>query len=230
LVIVLLSALRLIHPIAPFISEELFQKLKERLGDIPLNDGVDPYTVDAAIALKSSSCMVAPYPQLICKDDMHPEIDHAFDLMEKIVYTIRNIRGEMQLPPGVSTDIFIVGNKSYSHYSIVESNQDIIRALVKVNQLQLSEKEPEVDFSSTGVIYDFKIIIPLPADRVDQEKKRLQKEAEKLAATIDKLKSQLSNKEFVSKAPPSLVQQQQKMLQESEQQLATLHNKLGLNM
>lgn len=227
LVITLASALRLIHPMAPYITEELFQRLKERMAGISLNGVADPYTQEAVQALQSRACMVAPYPKVIRQQDIHPEIEETFDLMGRIVYTIRNIRGEMQLPPSTSTDLFIVGEPTHAHYATVQANSGLIRALVRVNNLELVSREPQVAFGSTGMTDGFKIIIPLPEEMIEKEKNRLQKEVEKLEIAVEKIKLQLNNNDFTTKAPPSLIQQQRKLLQESEQQLEAIQSKLN---
>lgn len=227
LAIVLGLSMRLIHPMAPFITEELFQLLKDNLKGIKALPHVDPYTVEAIKALQAPACMVAPYPQVIREGDLNPKIDQTFDLVEKVVYTIRNIRGEIKLQPSIATDVHIVGAPHDSQLNILESNQTIIKALVRTNKIELHSQEPHLGLTGTGVVENLKILIPLPPELLNQEKNRLEKEKEKLTATLEKMRSQLANQEFVKNAPSELIEKQRKTLSQTENELQELTNKLS---
>ncbi len=226
LVIILCQAIRLIHPIAPFITEELFHVLKERLNNVELLEESDPYTKECIKALQASACIVAPYPTIIRESDINPKIDAAFALMEQLVYTIRNIRGEMKIPPGTPTDVYIIGKKDDPNYQLVSEYYPIISALVRTQKVAVVTEEPHVGFSSTGVCNTLKIMLPLPADMLQQEKTRLVKEKEKLEANLEKLQTQLGNEEFVSKAPVQLIDKQKALLQQSQNELTEIAKKL----
>lgn len=226
LVIMLCQALRLLHPMAPFITEELFTLLKDFLGQIPEPSAhIDSYTREAICALKSPACIVAPYPlsnrQFFEKETCLVQ----FALMEEIIYTVRNLRGEMKIPPGTSTDIYIVGNSE--HLNIVQNNLHIISALIKTSHISCNATEPHLGFSAVGVVRDFKIIIPLPIEMQLQERNRLSKEKEKLETSILKIGSQLSQADFLEKAPQQLVEKQKKQLAQWENELAVIINKLS---
>ncbi len=227
LVIVLSQAIRLIHPMAPFITEELFHALKERLSDVDKNAAADPYTTECVRALNSSACIVAPYPTVVRKSDMNPMIDETFKIMEEIVYTIRNMRGEMKLPPNVATDIYLIGRPDDADLSTVNDNLSIISALVRTKGIHVLDREPEINFSSTGVCRSLKIILPLPEDLVKQEGVRLNKEKEKLEAAVEKTRLQLSNKEFVDRAPPQLIEKHRQQLAQNERELSEITLKLA---
>lgn len=227
LVIVLCQAVRLIHPMAPFITEELFQLLKERLKGVKARSGTDPYTAESIAALHAVACIVAPYPQVIREGDINPAIDQTFDLVGRVVYAIRNIRGEMKLPPGTVTDVHIVGQHSDPQYRIVDENRAIIKALVRTNQIDMHPNEPKVGFACTGVVDTLKIMIPLPAEMLKQEKLRLLKEKDKLTVALEKVRSSLANPDFVSKAPPALIEKQQQQSSQTEKELAEISAKLS---
>lgn len=99
LITVLNTLIRLLHPIAPFITEELFQQLKIRFKHPQALATADGYTKESVHALSASACIVAPYPTVIHSEDILPEVESHFDFMQKMVHAIRNIRGEMKLPP-----------------------------------------------------------------------------------------------------------------------------------
>lgn len=226
-VIILCQAMRLIHPMAPFISEELFQLLKERMEGVKAIPGVDPYTAEAVHALNSASCIVAPYPQVTRESDIDSAIDEMFSLVEQTVYTIRNIRGEMKLPPSVSTAVHIFGTESDPHFDLIKNSRNIISALVKTTGIEMHTEEPNPGFASTGVINNIKIFIPLPEEMIQQEKVRLGKEQEKLTASLERMRSQLGNAEFVNNAPPQLIEKQKNQLSQAEKELADVSRRLG---
>lgn len=217
LVIILCQAIRLIHPMAPFITEELFHILKERFSSIKETEQPDPYTAETIRALLSRACIKAPYPTPIRESDINPVIDSTFEHMEKIVYAIRNIRGEMKLTPGTLTDIYIIG--AAEDTKIVEENTGIIRALVRTNKVEIINKEPSLGFVSTGMIEKLKVVIPLPDELIKQEKIRLKKEHERLSLMIEKLSVQLENEEFIRNAPQQVVEKQKLTLAQTKLEL-----------
>lgn len=226
LVVLLCQSVRLIHPMAPFITEELFQLLKKRFSDLSIQP-TDPYTTEAIKALQADACIVSSYPTVISESDINPKIEESFDLIEKVVYTIRNIRGEMKLQPGVATAIHISGSVKDPHYGIIANHQHIIAALVKTTGIVMHESEPQLGFASTGILNAIKMSIPLPEEMLKQEKNRLNKERERLEVVIQKANAQLSNQEFVNNAPAQLVDKQKAFLKQSEHELSEVNAKLS---
>lgn len=227
LAIVLCQAVRLIHPMAPFITEELFGKMKELLCPKTTPAKCDPYTLETIKALQSPACIVAPYPQVIRESDLNPQIEHTFDLVGKVVYTIRNIRGEVKLPPSTVTDIHIVGSAADPNFALIGANTNIISALIRTNTIQMHTEEPKVGFSGTGALDALKIMIPLPQDMINQEFSRLEKEKEKLSGQLERTQKQLDNEDFVKNAPPQLIEKTKKMLQQTQSELQSISNKLA---
>lgn len=229
LAIILCQAMRLMHPMAPFITEELFQAIKGLLGAASLSKKeLDPYTKEAIQALHAKACMVAPYPQVVRSSDINVEIEERFALIDAVIYTIRNIRGEMKLPPNIATDIHVIGTVEDPHFKTINNHRHLVAALVKTTGIHMHEKEPHIGFASTGVLNALKISIPLPEEMLKQELARLVKEKERLEGAIEKGKVQLSNQEFVNNAPPQLVEKQRGSLQQSERELAEIATKLSL--
>ena len=209
-----------------FISEELFQLLKERLQGCQVKGQVDPCTAEAIKALSCEACIVAPYPQPVRASDINPQIEHTFDLVERVVYTIRNIRGEMKLPPNVTTDVHIVGEASDENYRLLQKHGNIVTALVRTKSLELHTAMPKLGFASVGAIDTLKVMIPLPDELLKQEKVRLAKEQERLTTALDRIRGQLSNEEFVSRAPAQLIEKQKALQQQTERELAEVASKL----
>ncbi|KIC72460.1 Valine--tRNA ligase [Neochlamydia sp. EPS4] len=227
LAIVLCQSMRLIHPMAPFISEELFQQLKRLLGTSPRHTDVDLYTQEAIEALQSPACIVAPYPQVTNKLDCHAEIDHAFNIIENVVYLIRNLRGEMKLPLNTVTNVHIVGKEDDKLLPLIKENTSIIKALIKINEFHLHYVEKEFGLSSSTFYQSLKIIIPIPEELMKQEKARLLKEKERLNLAIDKINIQLANHDFVAKAPAPLIQKHTEQLAQAKKSLEEVTTKLS---
>lgn len=227
LVVVLLNAIRLLHPMAPFITEELFQLLKNRFAGAKPAAGCEPYCQEAIFALGHTACIVAPYPNVICPASGNDTTEADFAKIEQIVYSVRNLRGEMKIPPGTATDIHLIGNSNDPNFNLMAENCHILRALVKTQSIMMHLEEPkEIGLTSTSMIEGLKIILPIPKELMEKEKIRLLKEEERIASALCKIQTQLDNSEFVKNAPTQLIekQRQQSMMLELEQK--EIRNKL----
>ncbi len=222
LLVILGLSVRLLHPMAPFITEELFSIIKERF---PKVSGSDPYTLDLMKSLESESVAFSTYPHVIREKDIDQKIEERFSKVEQAIYTIRNIRGEMKLPPSASPPIYIKGDQSDPLYKILHEDKNLILGLIKTEGLHFGEL-PNNGFMATGVIESVKIAIPLPQDMIAQEKNRLLKEQEKLKIQIEKLSKQLENADFVNRAPPELIQKTKFNIENSARELQVIESKI----
>lgn len=221
LVILLCQAIRLLHPMAPFITEELFHKLKERFQGLNSSGNADPYTEELLNALKCEACIVAPYPKAIAGFGIDLNVESAFEKTQEVVYTVRNIRGEMKIPPGMAIDLHLV-----TPSGVIAENLSVIQALVKIRQILIHTEDPKVGICSVGAVDGMKILVPIPEEMLAQEKTRLQKEREKLEGSIARVKAQLENGEFVQNAPAALVEKQKLLLEKAELELGEIEGKL----
>ncbi len=226
LVIVLCQTIRLMHPMAPFITEELFHCLKQRLEGITLSEKADPYTTEAIKALLAPACMVSPYPQS-SEEDMDPSIEKAFALVERAVYTIRNIRGEMKVPPATETPVQIIGEVHDPLFQLLAEHRPIITALIRTHNIEMLTVEPHEGFGCIALFESVKIRVPLPEQLVQQEQVRLNKEQARLTAFLEKLRAQCNNPDFVQNAPQSFKEKQQHLLAQTESELAEILRKLS---
>jgi valyl-tRNA synthetase len=221
LLVVLCNAVRLLHPIAPFITEELFQLIKKQFSS---GHTKDPYTRETLEALQAPACIVAPYPKVIREIDIDGAIEEEFAAVDQLVHAIRNIRAEMQVPPGTPTALHIVGPQG--QLAFAEKHQAILKALVRLEQITFNEKEVPLPFASTTMVGDLKLIIPLPVEMIEREKHRLTKERDKLIEQQQGARIKLGNPDFMMKAPPQLVEKLQISLQQAERDLYEISQKL----
>lgn len=221
LMIVLLSSIRLLHPMTPFITEELFAQLKNIFNGIKQDETLDTYTQEAMDTLAAKSCMVAPFPEDFKHENLFKNISEDFSFIQEVIYSIRNIRGEMKIAPSVKTDFFFYGTRT----DFVKEHLPIIQALVPVSSAHF-ETECNSTLSSSATLKEGRILIPLPQELIEQEKKRLLKEEQKRLQNLEVLNKKLSNPNFVEKAPKELVEKQKALIHEQEEALRQIKDKL----
>ena len=223
LLIVLSAALRLMHPMTPFITEELFQRIKERFCVNEVPQGLDPYTEDLFKSLVAPACIVAPYPTSLNKDHINNGgdggVEKAFAEAKDFVQAIRNVRAEMGIPPKESSDLHIVGGMVGS---LPETHLTIIQSLTRIGKVTTHKSPPKLPFSSKIALHGLTIIIPLPENLREKEKARIEKERAKLETQISSLKARLANKAFTDKAPKELVEKTKALLEEMNSRLSSL--------
>ncbi len=225
LCIVLCNTIRLMHPMAPFITEELFQLLKQKLSGLKEDAKVDLYTTETIQALNKAACIIAPFPKAI-SEDINPQIEETFAILDNVVCTVRNIRAEMQLPPGTSTDLNIYAPLDDAGRKLIENHLGIVQALVRVQKVTFADKEQSIPFSVSALVGNVKLVIPLPQEFKEKEKVRLAKEKDKHIAQTNSLRQQLGNTDFLEKAPPQLVEKLKSNLLQSEKELAETMKKI----
>jgi valyl-tRNA synthetase len=201
---VLDSVLRLLHPFMPFITEEIWQQLPERK--------------------ESESIMIAEFPK---PDDRYDDEKAAvrMELIIEVITAIRNIRGEMNLPPGEQIDV-LLRTKSEEPEKRLRENQTFVQTLARVKDLKLGQDLEKPLYSAFVVVRDIEIFVPMDRSRMEEEMKRLQKEVVKIEKEIAFVGKKLSNVQFLSKAPHEVVQEEQ----EKAAQYQAVRNKLEENL
>lgn len=222
LAILLTSAIRLLHPIAPFITEDIFQSVKALFPNLN-GQTKDPYTKDTFLALGHPACMVADFPNALADVDSHAE--NAFAFVNSLVRSVRNIRTEMKLPPSEKTDLYVIGSSN------VKEHQELLLALTPTKEIFFTEEEP-TGFGAKQRISTLTLFIPVPESLKAREKSRLEKEKEKLEKLEISTHAKLSNADFREKAPEKIVTSLEETLtctkarlQEIAQQIQTITTK-----
>ncbi|EPP34565.1 valine--tRNA ligase [Chlamydia ibidis] len=220
LAVLLINILGVLHPIVPFVTETLFLKVKKELGDIPSGMG-DNITGHALDMLRSSACMLASYPKplsVAIPKDLH----ESFTLAERLVYTIRNIRGEMQLDMRVPLQAFVCSiDMDISQYL------PMMQALGGLSSVEILTEEPTDRLYSLGVVDSIRLGIYVPQEHLDKEMIRLEKEKTRLENAIASAERLLSSDDFRAKANPDLVRNKEESLKNNRVELQSILDKLA---
>ena len=222
LVVVFSHLLSLMHPIAPFITEELFLKLKKSL--LINNDFFEVknhYLRQTLEILTAKSCMLAKYPSQVVYEDINSKAESDFSLVKDIIYVIRNILGEMSIPLHMSVDVFLL-----TENIDIEKYFSLISSLVNVSSIQKVISVPEDKMYSLGVLGELTIGVIIPEEFIGKEKIRLEKEKIKLEKAISSLEILLSNKSFIEKANQELVFNKRESLKKLKIELKEVSRKL----
>lgn len=226
LVVVLSHVIALLHPIAPFITEQIFSHLKEKFGKVKPHTP-DIYTEKTMGILHSEALIIAPYPEIISEKHIDAEIEKNFSFVESIIYAIRNIRAEMQIPLGEKTDIYLMGTKHDPHFILAKENQSAIFALTQTKDIFFVESiDLPHRFGASSYVEGVKIFIPLPAHLKEKEISRLEKEDKKLLEQCTSLELKLNLPDFKEKAPTEVVQKMMEQLNDIKKKLYDIKQKL----
>ena len=209
LVTVLETILRLTHPIIPFITEELWQKVS--------------VTAGVRAADEETSVMIQSYPEV------RPELEDAealerMALVQSMVDSVRNLRSEMKLAPSTRVPLVISGPAD-----VCAEAAPYLQALAR---LEAVERVEELDnrgaLAPVAIVGDFKLMLKVEID-VAAERARLTKEIERLEAQVKQCEAKLGNERFVARAPAEVVATEKErlanfasLLEKQREQLAKL--------
>ncbi|MDE3055476.1 MAG: valine--tRNA ligase [Verrucomicrobiota bacterium] len=218
---ILLTALvRLLHPLLPFITEELFSHLKQCLPpEIPSE--IDCYTKETLSALQAKNCSLAPFPSPVAKRDEEAETD--FALMKELVRTVRNIRAEMAIPPTEKSDLYLIGKGPAS--LLAQKEKELLLSLTPTKELFFTEEQPS-GFGATALWQGVLLYIPLPPALKAKELSRLEKEKDKWEKALSGLRGQLANADFCERAPQAVREKVKAQYEEAELTLRKLEEKI----
>ena len=206
------KSMRLLHPAMPFVTEELWQSLKQRLPDKGQMPG---------------SIMIAPYP---FADDkaFAPEAERVMDSVIEIIHSIRNIRAQYKVKPNRWIEARVYTGTLLSGLT---TQANIIETLAKVRPLTIlgrQEREPTEDKALVLVLKEAEVVVPL-AGMVDRrtEEQRLVTESKEIKRRIARLESRLRDNAFLSKAPSHVIDREKQKLATLEDKLKRLHRELS---
>lgn len=183
LVYVLDNTLRLLHPIMPFVTEEIWQSV--------------PHV--------GESLVVATYPT-VHPEQMDEKAAEEMDFLMDFIRSVRTVRNEMNTP--LSKPINIIAKVSdAAHYTVLKENESYIARFSNPEEFVYGEDVEAPSDAVTSVITGAEIYLPLAGlINIEDEIARLEKEAEKLQQEVDRVEKKLSNEKFVAKAPAAVVE------------------------
>ena len=183
LVYVLDNTLRLLHPIMPFVTEEIWQSV--------------PHV--------GESLVVATYPT-VHPEQMDEKAAEEMEFLMDFIRSVRTVRNEMNTP--LSKPINIIAKVSdAAHYAILKENESYIARFSNPEKFVYGEDVEAPSDAVTSVITGAEIYLPLAGlINIEDEIARLEKEAEKLQQEVDRVEKKLSNEKFVAKAPEAVVE------------------------
>ena len=190
---VLEATLRLMHPIMPFITEELWQTVA------PL-----------ANKKRTDSIMLAAYPQAE-PSKIRPEADAWMGELQKLIDATRNLRGEMNLSPAQKAPLFIAA--SAEQQAKLRAFAPYLKTLAKLSEVTIGAALPDAVGAPVQVVGDISLMLKVEID-VKAERERLGKEIARLQGEINKANGKLNNENFVAKAPPAVIEQEKKRVAE----------------
>ena len=183
LVYVLDNTLRLLHPIMPFVTEEIWQSV--------------PHV--------GESLVVATYPT-VHPEQMDEKAAEEMEFLMDFIRSVRTVRNEMNTP--LSKPINIIAKVSdAAYYAILKENESYIARFSNPEEFVYGEDVEAPSDAVTSVITGAEIYLPLAGlINIEDEIARLEKEAEKLQQEVDRVEKKLSNEKFVAKAPAAVVE------------------------
>ncbi|MGZ3722320.1 MAG: valine--tRNA ligase [Bdellovibrionales bacterium] len=208
---VLNRIVRLMHPFAPFITEEIYQKLPLRGEALIVDTYPTPKNDKAFLALGT--------------EDVATELD----LVREVILAIRNIRGENRIKPGLKINVRLAP-KDAKGQKILGANKTSIMTMARLETCEVGEegslaKCAVQPVQVKGLSVD--VIVPLEGlVDIGEEVNRIRKTIEKLQRDISSLTVRLADKNFVANAPEEVVEQGKRQLEESRGQIATLESAL----
>lgn len=203
LINVLEKLLRLIHPVMPFITEEIWQKVK------------------GFAKVQGDTIMLQPFPRYQAELD-DPQALSQLNWLKEIIITVRNIRAENNIAPSKELDL-LLRNMTPEQKNCLENNRSLLQAMAKLAQISLLEQAENPPLSVAKLVGNSELFVPMAGFINKQtELARLSKEMDKTQQEIARIEGKLANQAFVAKAPEAVIAKEQEKMQGYQTALAKL--------
>jgi len=208
LVRVLEVILRLAHPFMPFITEEIWQRIKAQAG------------------VSGETLMLQPWP-VANESRIDAAAEGDIEWVKQLMLGVRQIRGEMKISMAKRIDI-IVANASASDLRRLADFEPLLNKLAKLESVRVLAAGEEAPMSATTLVGEMEVLVPMAGliDK-DAELARLDKEIGRLEGEVQRVGGKLSNQGFVAKAPAEVLDKERAKLAEAEQALAKMVEQRG---
>ncbi|UCO99239.1 valine--tRNA ligase [Metapseudomonas lalkuanensis] len=203
LIRVLEVALRLAHPFMPFITEEIWQRIKGQAGK------------------NGATLMLQPWPVAV-EERIDAAAEGDIEWVKAFMLGVRQIRGEMNISMAKRIDI-ILANANDEDRRRLADNEPLLKKLAKLETIRVLAAGEEAPMSATALVGDMQVLVPMAGliDK-DAELARLDKEIQRLDGEVKRVGGKLGNEGFVAKAPAEVIEKERAKLAEAEQALANL--------
>jgi valyl-tRNA synthetase len=200
------GCMRLLHPLMPFITEEIWQRL-------PLKR-------------ESKSIMISSYP-VFQKANVYTKSIKPVEILKEITYNIRNVRGELRVPPELKADV-LVKTTDEMVGKVIEEHGEVIRFLARLGRIDSGGDLEKPPGSASSVGSGYEVYLPLIGlIDIDKERLRLRKEFDRLTSEIERSEHKLTKSEFIKKAPPSVVEKERERLESHKEARERVSGILG---
>jgi len=203
LVNILESMMRLLHPMIPFVTEEIWQRLKPMVNT------------------SSDSIMLAPFP-IFNHDSLDKKVDQDIAWIQSLITGVRNIKGELNISPSKPVKV-LLKNSNDEDVRCLNEYRGFVSSLAKLESIELLKDGEKAPTSSTALAGSLEILVPVAGlIDVEAESSRLQKEIDKLKGEHKRLAGKLQNERFVANAPAEIVEKEKEKLANTLQALTKL--------
>jgi valyl-tRNA synthetase len=193
---VLETILKLIHPITPFVTEEIWSVLP---GDRPL-------------------LVTSPYPEI--QDWQDATIESQVELLMGVITGIRNIRSEADVHPSAKIDAFVVCANA-EKTELIEDFSSAISSMTRLDSLTIAAEGDKPNDAGTYIYQDIEMYVPLKGlVDVEKEREKLERERNKIEKSLKQINGKLGNKKFLANAPAAIVEKEKGKQAELEAKLA----------
>jgi valyl-tRNA synthetase len=198
------TLLKLLHPFMPFVTEEIWQRLPEA----------------------GESIMTASFPEA-SEFSYDAQAVRDMNVLMGAITGIRNIRGEMNLPPAKKVDVFIESPEAEAA-AVLRNHLSLIQSLARVESVTVASSLPKPEASATAVFGPNQVHVVLKGLLdFEEEKKRIKKEIKKIEKDYEVSRNKLSNPQFMGKAPEEIIESVKEKVESMHQQLEKLNRNLG---
>lgn len=195
LVSLLEKLLRLAHPIMPFITEEIWQKVKHFAG------------------VEGDSIMLQPFP-IVEQAKLDADAEQQINWLKELIIAVRNIRAEANIAPSKALDL-LVRNVTQQQAVILSENQLLLTAMAKLTSISVLTAGEQAPLSVAKLVGQVEVLVPMAGFiNKDTELARLSKEIDKLHNEVMRIESKLSNEAFVAKAPEAVISKERAKMAE----------------
>jgi valyl-tRNA synthetase len=207
---ILEQILLLLHPITPFVTEEIWQHVRQD------DDAAFIKAADSSVTL-----MTQRYPQFIA-GWVDAATEQKMDFLMGVIRAIRNLRAEMNCPPGKNVTVMLYGPDA--ELSLLREQEPYLRALGRVGSVDYPAGSERPKDAATSVVRATEICLPLgDMINVQEERARLTKEVRKLEEELARIQKKLDNAEFLSKAKEAVIQKEREKAGQYEEKMRALN-------